>query len=170
MKTCTTRKISVCEDGWTSFSIGDKISCLKNVGLVHLNDAASHCQSLNADQILPRSRQESDDLVLALRSLDLASEDGKTLVSIGIYKSKEGEWYDSADQLISYFDWLPGEPDNRWNSTKKEFGGNQNYAGFLVDGVNDTSKWADYNRTDELNVVCAKTVGHGKNNSLLSID
>ena len=66
--------------------IGDEINCLKNIGPLELTKATSYCQSLNASQILPRSRQESDDFVSALLSLDLASENGNTLVSIGIYK------------------------------------------------------------------------------------
>ena len=129
--------------------IGDEISCLKNVGPIQLNDATTHCQSLNADQVLPRSRQETDDLVSALLSLDL----GNIPISIGIYKTNKGDWYDSAGQLISYFNWLPNEPDN--------FGGNQTYAGFRID-INGSSRWADYSSTDELNVVCTKKAGHGK--------
>ena len=130
--------------------IGDETSCLKNVGLIQLNDATSHCQSVNANQILPRSRQESDDLVSALLSLDLAQEYG---VSIGIYRTTEG-WRDSAGQLISYFNWLLDEPGN--------LDENRNYAGFRVDGVNESAGWADYSNNDELNVVCAKKAGHGK--------
>ena len=120
-----------------------------------LIDATAHCKSLNANQILPRSRQESDDLVAALLSLDLDSEDGKTLVSIGIYKSKEGEWFDSEDQLISYFNWLPGQPD--------DLSGSKNYAGFRIDGINETVRWDEYNGNDELNIICTKTVSYGKN-------
>ena len=136
--------------------IGDKIDCLKKIGSVQLSDATSYCQSLNASQILPRNRQESDDLIPALISLDLASEDGKTLVSIDISKTKE-EWRDSTGQPISYFNWLPNEPDN--------LGGSQNYAGFQIGGFNQTAKWNDYNGTDKLNVVCTKTASHGKNSS-----
>ena len=138
--------------------IGNEICCLKNVGLIKLITATTHCQSLNSSQILPRSRQESDDLVSALLSLDLASENGKTLVSIGTYRTKEG-WRDSAGQLISYFNWLPNEPEN--------LGKKQIYAGFRIDGGNETAKWKGYSRTDKLNVVCTKTAGYGKNNSLL---
>ena len=158
-KTC---KILVCEDGWTSFLIGDDIRCLKTVGLIQLNDASSHCQSLYASQILPRSRQESDDFVSALLSLDLTSQNGKKLVSVDIHKSKEGKWYDSAGKLVTFFNWLPHQPEN--------LGGNKTYAGFPIDGGNETSKWSDYKGTDELNVVCTKTAGHGKNNVLLYRD
>ena len=123
---------------------------------MELNNATSHCQSLNASQILPRNRKESDDLASALLSLDLSLEDGKILVSIGIHKTKEGEWLDSAGQLSTgyHFNWLPNKPDN--------LGGNQSYAGFRVDGINTTARWDTYNGTDELNVVCTKTAGHGK--------
>ena len=133
--------------------IGDEISCLKNVGFTQLKDANSKCQSLNANQILPRSRQESDDLVQALPSLGLASEDGNMLVSIGIYMTNEG-WRNSTGQIISYFNWLPDEPDN--------IDGNQNYAGFQINGVNGTARWADYSSTNQLNVVCTKTASQGK--------
>ena len=137
--------------------IGDEISCLKHVGQMQLNEATSYCQSLNAKQILPRSRQESDDLVSALLSLDLAFEDGKTRnVSIGIYRSKEGKWYDSEGQLISYFNWLPDEPDN--------IDGNQNFAGLQISGVNESARWADYSSTNQLNVVCTKIASRGKKN------
>ena len=131
---------------------------------MQLNEANSYCQSLNANQILPRTIHESDDLVSALLSLDLASEDGKTLVSIGISMSKNGQWHDSTGQLVTYFNWLPDKPDSRWNSTIKEFEMkiDQNYAGFRIDGVNDTGKWSDYNKTDQLNVVCKTTAGNGK--------
>ena len=83
--------------------VGNEISCLKNVGFIQLSNATSHCQSLNASQILPRNRQESDDLVSALLSMNLFSDSGKTLVSIGIHKIK-GIWYDIVDQPISYSD------------------------------------------------------------------
>ena len=120
-----------------------------------LNDTMSHCQSLNSSQILPKSKQESDDLISALLSQDLDSENGNILVSIDIYKTKEGKWYDSTGQLLSYFNWLPDEPDDQ--------DGLRDYAGFLIDGVNGTTGWADYSGSDELNVVCTKTAGHGKN-------
>ena len=96
-------EISVCADGWSSFLIGDEINCLKNVGLIQLKEATSYCKLFNANQILPRSRQESNDLIAALSSLDLDSQNNETLVSIDIYKTKEGEWHDSAGQPISYF-------------------------------------------------------------------
>ena len=137
--------------------IGDEINCLKNVGRVKLRHATSHCQSLNAGQILPRSKQEADDLVSALLSLDLVpSESGEILVSIGMYKKNEGKWYDSAGQLISYFNWLPDEPD--------DIDGTQNYAGFSIIGVNETGRWADYSGFETLNVVCTMRAGQGKNN------
>ena len=134
--------------------IGNEINCLKNVGPVQLSKATSSCQSLDANQILPRSKQESDDLVSALLSLDLSSENGKILVSIDMHRTKEG-WFDSAGQLINFFYWLPNEPAD-----------NLNYAGFRVDAVNETARWDDYNGNEELNLVCIKTAGHGKNNSI----
>ena len=118
-----------------------------------MNDAISHCQSHNASQILPRSKQESEDLVPVLLSLDFAPGNGKTLVSIGIYKTN-GTWYETVGQRISYSNWLPGEPD---------FSGNLNYAGFRIDGVNESARWSDYSGFDKLNVICTKTAGHGKN-------
>ena len=145
----------VCEDEWTSFKIGDKINCLKEVGLVELNNATSKCQSLNASQILPRSRQESDDLVSALLSLDLASENGKTLVSVGIYTTKRGGWYDSAGQLISYFDWLPNEPN---------IGGNLTHAALRIDKASGVAGWAGYSAAEELkfvHLVCTKSDSQG---------
>ena len=81
------------------------------------------------------------------------------LVSIGIHKTKEG-WYDSTGQLISFFYWLPNEPDG--------LDENQKYAGFRIDGVNGTARWEDFNGNDELNVVCTKTTNNGKNNSPLN--
>ena len=136
--------------------IGDEINCLKNVGRVKLSDATSHCQSLNASQILPRSKQENDDLVSALLSLDLVpSENDEILVSIGMYKKNEGKWYDSADQLIFYFNWLPDEPD--------DIGSTQNYAGYSIIRVNETAGWVDYSGSNVLNVVCTNTAGQGKN-------
>ena len=135
--------------------IGEEISCLQNAGAVQLNDATSFCHSLNATQILPRSRQESDDLVSALLSLNLELESGDTLVSIGIHKTKKGEWHDSAGQPISYFNWLQDEPDG------KPDGENRDYAGLQIDGGNQTAGWADYSGSDELNVVCTKRVGQG---------
>ena len=123
--------------------------CLKNVGHLQLVDATSHCHSLNASQILPRSKRESDDLVPALLSLGLISENGKTLVSVGIQNTtEEGGWHDSSGQLISYFNWLPNEPDND--------GGNQSYAGFQINGVDGNIGWADFRSVYVMNVVCAK--------------
>ena len=124
---------------------------------MQLNEATSYCQSLNANQILPRNKQESDDLVSALISLDLAFKDGKTRnVSIGIYRSKEGKWYDSEGQLISYFNWLPDEPD--------DIDGNENYAGFQISGLNASARWADHSSYNQLNVVCLKIASRGKKN------
>ena len=123
-------------------------------------EATSRCQSLNASQILPKSRHESDDLASALLSLDLDSVNGKMLVSIDIHKTNEGFWYDSTGQLISYFNWAPDEPD--------DLGGNNNYAGFRIGGVNETARWADYRSTDQLNVVCTKIAGQGKNRILVT--
>ena len=140
--------------------IGHEIHCFKNVGLKQLKEATSYCQLLDARQILPRSRQESDDLLRALLSMNLSSEGGKTLVSLGIHNSTEG-WYDSAGQLVSYFNWLPDEPD--------DLSGRKNYAGLEIDESNDSAGWADYSSTNELNVVCTKTTGKGKNFILLLI-
>ena len=134
--------------------VGDEISCLKNVGLIQLSNATSHCQSLNASQILPRNRQESDDLVSALLSMNLSSDSGKTFVSIGIHKTK-GIWNDTLGQRVSYFNWLPGEPDF--------LSENLNYAGFRIDEGNESARWADYSGSDKLNVVCTKIAGQGKN-------
>ena len=134
--------------------IGDEISCLKNIGLIQLSNATSHCQSLNASQILPRSRQETDDLVSALLSLNLDSENADMLISIDIYKTKEGEWHDSAGQPISYFNWFPDQLDYRFE--------NLNYAGFRINGINESVGWAKFNGTNELTVVCTKRAGHGK--------
>ena len=92
-------------------------------------------------------------MVSALLSLDLASENGKTLVSIGIYTTDKGGWFDSAGQLISYFDWLPNEPDN--------LGGNQSYAGLRINKTSGTSGWADYSGSDKLNLVCMKPRSQG---------
>ena len=133
--------------------VGNEISCLKNVGFIQLSNATSHCQSLNASQILPRNRQESDDLVSALLSMNLSSDSGKTFVSIGIHKTK-GIWNDTVGQRISYFNWLPGEPDF--------LSENLNYAGFRIDEGNESARWADYSGSDKLNVVCTKIAGQGK--------
>ena len=158
IKTCQTNKISVCDIGWSSFLIGDEISCLKNVGLLKLDDTSSYCQSINASQVLPRSKQESDDLVQALLSLDLVSENGETLVSLGIYRTRIGEWFDSTGQLISYFNWLPYRP--------ADLSGNSNCAALRINEVNGISGWDEFSGTDKLNAVCTKTAGYGKNNSL----
>ena len=93
--------------------------------------------------------------------MNLSSAGGKMLVSIGIHNSTEG-WHDSAGQLVSYFNWLPDEPD--------DLSGKQNYAGLLIDSTNDSAGWADFSSTDELTVICTKTAGQGKKNSLLLID
>ena len=133
--------------------VGNEISCLKNVGLIQLSNATSHCQSLNASQILPRNRQESDDLVSALLSMNLSSDSGKTFVSIGIHKTKE-IWNDIVGQPISYFNWLPDQLDSIYENLK--------YAGFRINATNESVGWAKFNGTFELNVVCTKRVGQGK--------
>ena len=119
-----------------------------------LNDATTHCESLNANQVLPRSRQESDDLTSALLSLNLDLEKADILVSIDIHKTKEGEWHDSAGQPISYFNWLPDQLD--------DLSENLNYAGFRINGINESVGWAKFSDTNKLNVVCTKKAGHGK--------
>ena len=134
--------------------IGDEINCLKNFGPIQLSDATTHCDSLNAKQVLPRSGQESDDLKLALLSLNLDSTKADILVSIGIYKTKEGEWHDSAGQPIAYFNWLLDQLEY--------FSDNLNYAGLRINRTNESAGWAKYNSTNELNVVCTKRAGHGK--------
>ena len=134
--------------------IGNEINCLKKVGRFQLKEANTQCQSFNASQILSRSREESENLFSALLSLDLDSETGNTLVSIGIYKTQEEEWSEFTGQLISFFNWAPNEPDN--------YGGNENYAGLSVNEINRTIHWADYNGTVEINVVCTKRSGQGK--------
>ena len=133
--------------------IGNEISCLKNVGLIQLSNATSHCQLLNASQILPRNRQESDDLVSALLSMNLSSDSGKTFVSIGIHKTK-GIWNDIVGQPISYFNWLPDQLDSIYENLK--------YAGFRINATNESVGWAKFIGTNELNVVCTKRVGQGK--------
>ena len=134
--------------------IGEKIVCLKNVGPVQLKDADSKCGSLNSHQVLPRTKQESDDLVPALLSLGLASKDENTLVSIGIHRTKDGGWHDYTDQLITYFNWLPNEPD---------LIGDRNHTGLWIDRASGAAGWADYSGTEELNVVCMKCQNKGKN-------
>ena len=137
--------------------IGEKIVCLKNVGLTQLNDANFTCQSLNASQILPRSKQEFDDLVPALLSLDLDSKDRNTVVSIGMYKANDGGWRTFANQSVTYFNWLPNEPD---------LVGNQNYSGLWIERASGTAGWADHSGSDELNVVCMKGRSQGENKGL----
>ena len=134
--------------------IGDDINCLKNFGSVQLSQATSYCQSLNVSQILPRNRKESDDLVSALLSLNLDSENADILISLDIYKTKEGEWHDSAGQPIAYFNWLLDQLEY--------FSDNLNYAGLRINRTNESAGWAKYNSTNELNVVCTKRAGHGK--------
>ena len=134
--------------------IGDELNCLKNFGPTQLNDATTHCKSLNADQILPRSRQKSDDLLSALLSLNLDSKNADILVSIDAYETKEGEWHDSLGQPISYFNWLPDQLDY--------LSVNLNYAGFRINGVNKTVGWAKFSGINELNVICTKIASHGK--------
>ena len=123
---------------------------------MQLTNATTHCKSLNANQILPRSREESDDLNSALLSLNLDSETADVLVSIGIYKTIKGEWHDSAGQRLSYFNWLPDQPE--------DLSGTKNYAGLRINGVYENVGWKDYSGTYKLNVVCTKPAGHGKNN------
>ena len=72
------------------------------------------------------------------------------------------QWYDYTGQLISWFYWLPNEPDINYMKPPGTYAP-KNYAGFRVDGVNETGKWDDYIATDELNIVCTKTAGNGKN-------
>ena len=134
--------------------IGDEINCLKKLGPIQLNYANTHCQSLNANQVLPRSRQESDDLISALLPLNLHSENASIVISIDIHKTKEGKWHDSAGQPISYFNWLPDQLDSSSE--------NLNYAGFRINGINESIGWAKYGSTNELNVVCTKRAAHGK--------
>ena len=86
--------------------------------------------------------------------MNLSSDSGKTFVSIGIHKTK-GIWNDTVGQRISYFNWLPGEPDF--------LSENLNYAGFRIDEGNESARWADYSGSDKLNVVCTKIAGQGKN-------
>ena len=88
-------------------------------------------------------------------SLDLASENGKTLVSLGIYTTKRGGWYDSAGQLISYFDWLPNEPDIASNLT---------HAALRIDKASGTAGWAGYNAAvlKTVHLVCTKGESQGK--------
>ena len=121
---------------------------------MQLNDANAHCKSNNATQILPRSRQESDDLISALLLLNIDSENADILVSIDIYKTKEGEWHDSTGQPISYFNWLPDQPDY--------LSKNLNYAVFRINEVNENVGWAAHSSTKKLDVVCTKRTGHGK--------
>ena len=107
--------------------VGDEINCLKNFGPIQLKDATNHCKSFNANQVLPRSRQESDDLTSALLSLNLDSKNADILVSIGIHKTNEGEWHNFAGQPIPYFNWLPDQLDS--------INENLNYAGFQIKKV-----------------------------------
>ena len=123
-----------------------------------LNDATTHCESFNAKQILPRSTQDTDDLLSALLSLNLYSDIDNTLVSIGIYKTEEGDWHDSSGQPISYFNWLPDEPD--------DLAGKRIYAGLRIDKAQMSARWADYSSIDELNVVCTKRPRQGQNEIL----
>ena len=95
-------------------------------------------------------------MVSALLSLDLASENGKTLVPVGIYTTKRGGWYDSASQLISYFDWLPNEPNIVANLTN---------AALQIDKASGTAGWIGYNADEELkliHLVCIKGESQGK--------
>ena len=144
--------------------IGDEISCLRNFGPLQLNDAATHCESLNANQILPKSRQESDDLVSALLSLNLKSENTDILVSLDIHKTKKGEWHDSAGQPISYFNWLlpQGEYVTKGEYVDLTSEKYSNYAGFRFNEIKENIGWAKFNGTNELNVVCTKRAGHGE--------
>ena len=74
-------------------------------------------------------------------------------------------WYDHTGQPISWFYWLPNKPDINYGKAPGTYA-LKNYAGFRIDGVNETGKWDNYLATDELNIVCTKTAGNGKNDGL----
>ena len=99
--------------------------------------------SVNAKVPLPKNYQENDDLYQAIRQLGLKSAalDGTDL-------AKEGEWRDSTGQLISFFNWQPGQPDN---ILKKEH--------YLHYHAWWGKKWNDNPGSREENIVCQMKPG-----------
>lgn len=105
-----------CDDTWELQTIGSRSLCLKHLGTGTWAEADAWCAGEGASLILPLNAQENNEFYSYTQSFpDL---NGGWWLD-GIDTAKEGTWRTSAGDLITYFNWNSGQPDNA--------GGNEHY-------------------------------------------
>ena len=99
-----------CELNWKPFTIGDRKTCLRNVGQARLNESVAMCDGLGAFLPIPRNEQEDRDFYAAIQSGELGQLGHVALDATDAVN--EGVWVDSTGNTLNYFNWGTGQPDN----------------------------------------------------------
>ena len=130
-----------CESGWDITNIGDRYICLQSMGTATWTEAANTCNGLNSTLPLPLNSQEDTDLYNSVTSVY-----GLTSTWIdGTDQATEGDWRDSNNNELTFFNWRSDQPDNN--------GGNEHYIHYRPGWG---GKWNDHHGTYTNPFVCAK--------------
>ena len=109
-------KVEYCsESEWDLVEIGDRHLCLQSIGTATWIDASNTCKGLNSTLPLPLNTQEDTDLYAALATAFALT----TTWLDGTDQANEGDWRDSSNNKITFFNWRSDQPDNN--------GGNEHY-------------------------------------------
>ena len=110
-----------CPSGWSEYTISGTSQCFKKAGLTRHSLAAAKCASLGGHLPLPLNKQQNDEMAAAFEEMGLA------FVILNINKlnvNSDNQFLDIDGNLISYFNWNPGEPNDEPNKYVKMFPGN----------------------------------------------
>ena len=139
-----------CKSGWSRYTIGGQVKCLKYIGRYELQDAKSRCASLGASVPLPRSYNENVSYLAAFRERSSLHSES---VAIGASDhASEGVWRDNGGDLVTYTNWIynPQQPDNQ---RSKEHLAEMWIRGGPSDGT-WVGRWNDHVATRTVSIIC----------------
>ena len=129
-----------CDDTWTLQTIGSRSLCFKHLGDTTWDAGNALCAAEGASLFMPLNAQENNEFYSYTVSLSLSG-----VWLDGIDTAVENEWRTSSGDLITYFNWQGGQPDNA--------GGIEDYIHYHAPwGAN----WNDITPSYTENVLCQK--------------
>ena len=137
VKTCTLQNAKQAIIGGHTF-------CLAKLGTSLYSKAEEACKAVNAKLPLPKSDQETSDLMTALKMLGIttngigSSIELKNPVILGITDSTKGltkgTWVDNNGNPLTYTNWKVGQPNHYQNTIAQDYASIIDYIG----------KWGDF--------------------------
>ena len=124
---------------WTGFTIDGNHKCLKYIGKNQLQNAKSVCAKVGAKVPLPRNANEGKGYQAAFNSLGASGH-----VALGLNDvASEGTWRDDNANILSYANWIPGQPGG---------GSGQNHA--CMENSSTNAGWRDLDATTTVSIIC----------------